>query len=67
MEVQCKLEQFHLRQEDQESYEKCLYQYCVANDIAKAKNRAIHLSTCRQITYIQDDKKPCDTKETQRI
>ena len=42
-----KLEQFHMGQEDWESYEECLQQYLVANDIAEAeKQRAILFSVC---------------------
>ena len=47
-----KLEQFHVGQEDWESYEERLQQYFVANDIAEAeKQRAILLSACGQSTY----------------
>ena len=47
-----KLEQFHVRQEDWESYEERLQQYVVANDIAEAdKQKAILLSACGQSTY----------------
>ena len=47
-----KLEQFHVGQEDWESYEEHLQQYFVANDKAEAeKQRAILLSACGQSTY----------------
>ena len=47
-----KLDQFHMGQDDWESYEECLQQYFVANDIRDAeKQRAILLSTCGQSTY----------------
>ena len=47
-----KLEQFHIGQEDWESYKECLQQYFVANDIAEAeKQKAILLSVCGQSTY----------------
>ena len=47
-----KVEQFHVGQEDWESYKERLQQYFVANSIAEAeKQRAILLSTCGQSTY----------------
>ena len=47
-----KLEQFHVGQDDWESYEERLQQYFVANDIKEAeKQRAILLSSCGQSTY----------------
>ena len=47
-----KLEQFHVGQEDWETYEERLQQYFVANDIVEAeKQRAILLSARGQSTY----------------
>ena len=47
-----KLDQFHTGQGDWESYEECLQQYFVANDVKDAeKQRAILLSMCGQSTY----------------
>ena len=47
-----KLEQFHVGQEEWDTYKECLQQYFVANDIDGAeKQRAILLSVCGQATY----------------
>ena len=47
-----KLEQFHVGQEDWESYKERLQQYFVPNDVEDAgKQRAILLSVCGQSTY----------------
>ena len=61
-----KLEQFHVGQEDWESYEERLQQYFVASDKAEAeKQRAILLSACGQSTYkvirnLVAPEKPCE-------
>ena len=47
-----KLDQFHMGQDDWESYEEHLQQYFVTNNVKDAeKQRAILLSTCGQSTY----------------
>jgi len=52
MAVYGRLEHFHGRQEDWDSYEEYLQQYFMANNIKEAeKQRTILLSACGQNTY----------------
>ena len=46
-----KLEQFHIGQEDWDSYEEHLKQYFMANNIEKTKKQRAILRACEQATY----------------
>ena len=46
-----KLEQFHVGQEDWDTYEECLQQYFVANNVEGAEKQRTILSVCGQATY----------------
>ena len=46
-----KLEQFHIGQEDWDSYEEHLQQYFMENDIEEAKKQRAILTACEQATH----------------